>query len=88
MKILRFGAIWCPGCLVMKHKWREIEKEINIDCEDYDYDEDKMEVEKWGVGRTLPVYIFIDKEGNELLRLIGEQSKSKLIDIIIQNNNK
>ena len=25
MKVLKFGAVWCPGCLVMKPRWKEIE---------------------------------------------------------------
>ena len=30
MKIIKVGAIWCPGCLVMKKVWNNILK-------DYDY---------------------------------------------------
>ncbi|MFA5602829.1 MAG: hypothetical protein WDA21_03795, partial [Bacilli bacterium] len=75
-------------CLVMKPRWEEIEKELNIDTEYYDYDEDKREIEKWSIGSILPVFIFLDKDENEFLRLIGEQSKNKLIDIIKQNKDK
>ena len=28
MKVLKFGAVWCPECLVMRPLWEEIEKEI------------------------------------------------------------
>ena len=24
MKIIKIGAIWCPGCLVMKKVWKNI----------------------------------------------------------------
>ena len=35
MKVLKFGAIWCSGCLVMKPIWKEIEEELN--CLDTEY---------------------------------------------------
>jgi len=28
MKVLKFGAVWCPGCLVMRPRWAEIENGI------------------------------------------------------------
>lgn len=89
MKVLKFGAVWCPGCLIMKPRWEEIEKEnIWLKTEYYDCDENKEIVAEWKIGNTLPVFIFIDKEGNEFLRLIGEQSKKKLVDIILTNKDK
>jgi len=27
MKVLKIGAVWCNGCLVMKPRWEELEKE-------------------------------------------------------------
>ena len=29
MKILKFGAVWCMQCLVMRPIWEEIEAEID-----------------------------------------------------------
>ena len=43
MKIIKINAMWCPGCLITKSIWQEIEKEypsheyINLD---YDLDEE------------------------------------------------
>jgi hypothetical protein len=28
MHIVKIGAAWCSGCLVMKPRWAEIEKEL------------------------------------------------------------
>ena len=28
MKIIRINAMWCPGCLISKGIWKEIEKEF------------------------------------------------------------
>ena len=41
MKIIKIGAMWCPGCLVMKKVWKNILSdypELNIIELDYDMD--------------------------------------------------
>jgi len=89
MKVLKFGAVWCPGCLVMRPKWEEIEKELPwLETEYYDFDKDKDVVEKYKVNQNLPTFIFLDKEGNEILRLHGEVSKKELLKIIEENKDK
>lgn len=83
MKVLKFGAVWCPGCLVMKPMWQEIEKEnLWLKNQYYDYDQDKEEVKKWNIDQILPVFIFFDKNDREILRLKGERSKKELIELI------
>ena len=59
MKILKFNAVWCSGCLVMKKTIKEIEELYpNIEIESYDYDMDQEEVEKWNIGEIIPVLIY------------------------------
>ena len=83
MKVLKFGAVWCSGCLVMRPRWAEIEKEIEwLKTEYFDYDQDKENVSKWKITNILPVFIFIDDNGNELTRLSREPSKKTLIELI------
>ena len=82
MKIIKIGAIWCPGCLVMKKIWNNILKEESLDIIELDYDMDSAEVNKYNVGNVLPVVIFVDDNGNELDRLIGEQKEDKLKQLI------
>ena len=82
MKIIKIGAIWCPGCLVMKKIWNSINKDYSLDILELDYDMDNDEVKKYNVGNILPVVIFLDNNDNELERLIGEQKESKLREII------
>jgi len=86
MKIIKFGAVWCNGCLVMRPIWREIEMENPwLITEYYDYDNDKEFVEKYGIkGGKLPTFIFLDKEDNELIRLSGEPSKKELIELVLR----
>lgn len=89
MKVLKFGAVWCPGCLIMKPRWREIEKENTwLKNEYYEFDESKEVIEKYNIGKNLPVFVFLDKEGNEFLRLRGEVPKKKLVEIINENKNR
>ena len=89
MKVLKFGAVWCSGCLVMKPRWKKIEEENPwLETEYYDYDTDKEMVEKYKIDKTLPAFVFLDKDEKELLRLNGEIDKDKLVEIINQNRDK
>ncbi|MDD3150901.1 MAG: thioredoxin family protein [Candidatus Gastranaerophilales bacterium] len=89
MKVLKFGAVWCPGCLVMKPRWKEIETDNSwLETEYHDFDQDKEVVEKYHITDVLPVFVFLDKNGNEFLRLDGEINKDKLVEIINQNKDK
>ena len=48
MKIIKFNAVWCPGCLVMKSRWKKVCNEIpDLDITNYDYDIDTDMVKKF-----------------------------------------
>ena len=82
MQIIKIGAVWCPGCLVMNKIWNNILKNNDLDIIELDYDMDSEEVSKYNVGQVLPVIIFVDKDGIELERLVGEQKEDRLMEII------
>lgn len=83
MKILKFGAVWCPACLVMKPVWKEINNLYpDLDITEYDYDMDEDYVVRYNVGYKLPVIIKIDNNGCEIDRLIGEKKKEEIIRFI------
>ncbi len=89
MKVIKIGAVWCPGCLVMRPLWKEIEKENEwLKNEYYDFDNDKEAIKKYNVVENLPVFIFLDSQNKEFLRLSGEIKKEKLIEIISANKDK
>lgn len=89
MKVLKFGAVWCPGCLVMRPLWQEIEKEIpDLQTEYFDFDNDKEAVKEWNIDETLPAFVFIDRNEKELFRLQGERSKKELLKLIEENKDK
>ena len=83
MKIIKIGAIWCPGCLVMKKTWKNILNDYNnLDITELDYDMNNEEIKKYNLGKVLPVVIFLDDNENELTRLIGEQKEETLRNYI------
>lgn len=90
MKVIKIGAVWCNGCLVMKPRWQEIETELPwLTTEYFDYDQGRTAIEKYKIDSDrLPVFIFIDKTDRELIRLNGEISKDKLISIINEYKDK
>ncbi len=68
MKVLKFGAVWCPGCIIMKPIWEEIEAEIpELKSEYFDYDASSEVIKKYNIGDEIPVFIFLDKEGKSLI---------------------
>lgn len=89
MKVLKFGAVWCSGCLIMKPRWKEIESENTwLKTEYYDYDQDKEMVKKHHVDEQLPTFVFLDKNEKEIERLQGEYSKKELITLINKHKDK
>jgi len=89
MKIIKFGAVWCAGCLVMKPRWKEIEEENPwLKTEYHDFDQDKDFVQKYNINETLPTFVFLDKDEKEILRLSGEVDKAELLRIIEENKEK
>ena len=82
MKIVKIGAIWCPGCLVMKKTWNNLLKDYDLNITELDYDMDSKEVQKYNIDNILPVVIIMDNNDNELERLIGEQSEKQLREVI------
>ena len=79
MKIIKVGAMWCPGCLVIQKDWVKFTNEYkDIETESLDLDFDCEEVEPLNVGKTLPVFIFM-KDGIEVDRIIGEKKYEDLV---------
>lgn len=89
MKVLKFGADWCPGCLFMRPRWQAIEKELPwLETAYFDYDLNEDMVEKYNIGRDIPMFIFLDKNENEFARMKGEISKKELMNFLIVNKDR
>jgi thiol-disulfide isomerase/thioredoxin len=88
MKVLKFGAVWCSGCLLMKPLWEQIEKEYKwLETEYYDVDEREDLAEKYEI-TDFPCFIFLDKKGKEIERMYGEILKDKIIEKIDELKDK
>jgi thioredoxin-like negative regulator of GroEL len=88
MKVLKFGAVWCKECLVMKPMWAKIEEAIpELQTEYYEADENPEVLEKYGV-ENIPTFIFLDKEGKEFDRLQGMQNEDELMEKVKANLDK
>lgn len=88
MKILQFGAVWCANCIYMKSVWDDIASELEgLGTEYYDADDNAEELKKYGIN-DVPVFIFLDNSGKELMRLQGAQNKEELIKIIKEHIDK
>jgi len=84
MKVIKIGAEWCSGCLIMKPRWQEIEVENPwLETKYLDFDENAQEVAEYKIeSETLPAFIFLDSGGNEIVRKHGEISKETLLNLI------
>jgi len=79
MKVLKFGSVGCIGCITMKPRWAEIEKENSwLETEFIDADENLNMLEKWKI-REVPEFIFLDKKGKEIERMAGVIEKEILV---------
>lgn len=88
MKIIKFGAIWCPECAIMRPRWAEIEKEMpELLIEDIDYDKNPEIKKQYGIDHV-PTFLFLDKDGAEITRVKGLVEKEELLKIINDNKSK
>lgn len=90
MKVIKIGAVWCNGCLVMRPRWQEIEAQLPwLKTEYYDFDQDVDKIKDYRINSgTLPVFIFIDSKDQEITRLHGEIEKGELIKLINSHKDK
>ena len=90
MKILKIGAVWCSGCLVMRPRWKKIEAEnTGFETQYFEYDESPDIVKQYKLEATnLPVFIFLANDGTELTRFNGEVDEKTLIATINTYKNR
>lgn len=87
LKVIKISAIWCNGCLVMNKIWNDILKNNSVLTISLDYDIDYLEVEKYNVGKILPVFIFY-KDNIEVERVVGERSFKEMKELTEQLLNE
>lgn len=82
MKLIRFTALWCADCIVMRPRWQEaFSKRADIIIEDYDFDDSETEAKKYNITKV-PQLIVLGDNNNEQARYIGMQDQEELTAII------
>ncbi len=79
MKYIIISALWCPACIITNNAMDKLIEEKNLDVTRLDYDFD--DIEKYNVGRTLPVIIVFNND-TEVGRIIGEKNYKELTEEI------
>lgn len=83
MKVVKIGASWCSGCIIMRKRFDEIEKLRKFESKYYDFDiHEDMLKEKYHIEDKLPVFIFLDECDNEVKRLVGEPSVEEILNVL------
>ncbi len=83
MRLVKIGAIWCSGCLVMNNVINKALKNYKIDYTEYDLDMDEEEASLYNPGDVLPVFIVLDGS-KEVSRFVGEYSYDDFINKLIE----
>ena len=78
MKLIKIGAIWCSGCLVMNNVLSKVMKNYTFDYQEYDIDMNEEEAKTYNPGDTLPVFI-VEEKGQEITRFAGEYSYDEFV---------
>ncbi len=87
MRVVKIGAVWCNGCLVMNNVWNKVLNTKDVDTKVLDIDMDEEEVKDYNVGDVLPVFIFYIGD-KEVKRIVGEVSYDEMIKVIEEIENE
>lgn len=81
LTVKKFSASWCGPCKVLAPVINEVKTQFsNVKFEDYDVDEAYNEATKYGI-RSVPTVV-IEKNGKEVGRFVGVQSKLAYVNLI------
>lgn len=90
-KILKFSAMWCKPCHVLKNTFDEILKmEEFKDIEVIELDVDNVNNNELCFKhqvRSIPTLVMMDENDNVLNKVMGAVPKNNLIDILKQTYN-
>lgn len=82
--VKKFSAAWCGPCRALAPMINEIKGQFsNVRFEEYDVDEAYEEATKYGI-RSVPTVI-MEKDGIEVERFTGLQSKLAYVNAINEN---
>lgn len=81
LKLIDFYADWCPPCKMMAPIIKELEKEYEgkIAFEEVNVDRENERASRYGV-LSIPTFV-LEKDGQEVERLIGARPKEEFISV-------
>lgn len=84
-EVLKFGALWCHGCVQMSPVFREIAEEMksdNLEFREIDVEEDEgVDLSSKYQVRNVPTILIIKKD-RVVERITGTKTKNELKEII------
>lgn len=81
LKVIKFSASWCGPCKTLAPIFNEVKSQINdVTYQEVDVDNDSSSAIKYKV-RGVPT-IIIEKNGQEVKRIVGMSTKSDLVSTI------
>jgi thioredoxin 1 len=84
IKLLDFWAQWCGPCRLMNPIIEELAKDYTIDKIEVD---NHPELAKTYNIKAIPTFV-VEKDGEEVDRIVGGVSKEKLIEILEKHNGE
>lgn len=75
MKVVKFGAVWCPGCSSLKMTLAGMD--IKLPIEEVDIDSNTEAAATYGI-RSIPTMILVDENDNQIRRVTGNLSADKV----------
>ena len=73
----------------MKPRWEKVEHDNPwLETEYLDFDDDPEKVKEYEVGKTLPVFVFLGKDGCELDRKVGEITEEEILELVSKYKDK
>ena len=82
--VKKFSAVWCGPCRALAPVMNEVKSQFsNVKFEEYDVDVAYEEATKYGI-RSVPTVV-MEKDGIEVERFTGLQSKLAYVNAINEN---
>jgi thioredoxin 1 len=84
VKVKKFSATWCGPCRALAPVMNEIKGQFsNVKFEEYDVEVAYNEATQYSI-RSVPTVV-IERDGVEMKRFLGMQSKGAIVEAITQH---
>lgn len=81
--VVDFWAPWCGPCNAMKPVFEEASKEVDVEFAKFNIEDGSKVAEKYNI-QSIPAVLIL-KNGKEIARQTGLQSKDSLIEFVNEN---